>query len=622
MSDCISIYIGYNFSQIATNNKLGAIVKGRQIDKENIPSNLYYSYNNFSLRKENNGLAIIQIFKFLNKNISKSNDFDISINQTNFGESMIKFKKKDLKITVQKLISKFLSLLINNVKVQNIKQIKKVICTIPSYFDEKQKNIIKIALNEALWQKSEPLNENIFLLPEAIATLITLKKEFLEIEKFDIKNYYLLISIYDDLLDLAIISINDNFDYVLRGTNCISDFESVSSHLNKKYKESEQKEIIKKISQKGIDLPDINKIYNTILNHCKSLLNNANLEMKKIKELIIIEKNGKNLSLYNCYFKGYFKKIHNIDHQDAFIYGVARYEPPLTIKKIKIKDEKKQTINIEEKNEIQNNKNLITNIQELQKIEEQINLDFNEKNKVLEKENEKLKKELENSKKKLEELNKKIQKLEKEKNKNKTENKDQTENIKAFESEIKKLEKDLENEKVRALDFKNSLEKITKEKEQIDGEKQDLLKQVMSLNLIIEQKMSSEEKISNCINENYEEIKKIIDENLKQNEEEKKKFEKNQNEILNLMNENNKKYEEMEKKINILNQNEINIKYKNQEIINKIDNSINIIKEINNNNKDFAIKIGNYFEDNKKELNAVKLEIQEIKNQKNEEKKK
>ena len=45
----------------------------------------------------------------------------------------------------------------------------------------------------------------------------------------------------------------------------------------------------------------------------------------------------------------------------------------------------------------------------------------------------------------------------------------------------------------------------------------------MSLNLIIEQKMSSEEKISNCINENYEEIKKIIDENLKQNEEEKKK---------------------------------------------------------------------------------------------------
>ena len=102
----------------------------------------------------------------------------------------------------------------------------------------------------------------------------------------------------------------------------------------------------------------------------------------------------------------------------------------------------------------------------------------------------------------------------------------------------------------------------------------------------------------------------------------KKKFEKNQNEILNLMNENNKKYEEMEKKINILNQNDINIKYKNQEIINKIDNSINIIKEINNNNKDFAIKIGNYFEDNKKELNAVKLEIQEIKNQKNEEKKK
>ena len=123
-------------------------------------------------------------------------------------------------------------------------------------------------------------------------------------------------------------------------------------------------------------------------------------------------------------------------------------------------------------------------------------------------------------------MNKKIQKLEKEKNKNKTENKDQTENIKAFESEIKKLEKDLENEKVRALDFKNSLEKITKEKEQIDGEKQDLLKQVMSLNLIIEQKMSSEEKISNCINENYEEIKKIIDENLKQNEEEKKKKKK------------------------------------------------------------------------------------------------
>lgn len=123
-------------------------------------------------------------------------------------------------------------------------------------------------------------------------------------------------------------------------------------------------------------------------------------------------------------------------------------------------------------------------------------------------------------------MNKKIQKLEKEKNKNKTENKDQTENIKAFESEIKKLEKDLENEKVRALDFKNSLEKITKEKEQIDGEKQDLLKQVMSLNLIIEQKMSSEEKISNCINENYEEIKKIIDENLKQNEEEKKSSKK------------------------------------------------------------------------------------------------
>ena len=115
----------------------------------------------------------------------------------------------------------------------------------------------------------------------------------MEIEKFDIKDYYLLISIYDDLLDLAIISINDNFDYVLRGTNCISDFESVSSYLNKKYKESEQKDIIKKISQKGIDLPDINKIYNTILNHCKALLNNANLEMKKIKELIIIEKNGK-----------------------------------------------------------------------------------------------------------------------------------------------------------------------------------------------------------------------------------------------------------------------------------------------------------------------------------------
>ena len=73
------------------------------------------------------------------KNISKSNDFDISINQTNFGESMIKFKKIDLKITVQKLISKFLSLLINNVKVQNIKQIKKVICTIPSFLMKNKK---------------------------------------------------------------------------------------------------------------------------------------------------------------------------------------------------------------------------------------------------------------------------------------------------------------------------------------------------------------------------------------------------------------------------------------------------------------------------------------------------
>ena len=38
--------------------------------------------------------------------------------------------------------------------------------------------------------------------------------------------------------------------------------------------------------------------------------------------------------------------------------------------------------------------------------------------------------------------------------------------------------------------------------------------------------MGSEEKISNCINENYEEIKKIIDENLKQNEEEKKSSKK------------------------------------------------------------------------------------------------
>ncbi len=41
MSDCISIYFGYNYSQIATNN-FGVIVKARQIDKENIPSNLYY----------------------------------------------------------------------------------------------------------------------------------------------------------------------------------------------------------------------------------------------------------------------------------------------------------------------------------------------------------------------------------------------------------------------------------------------------------------------------------------------------------------------------------------------------------------------------------------------------
>ena len=137
MSDYISIYFGYNYSQIATNN-FGVIVKARQIDKENIPSNLYYSYNNFSLRKENNGLAIIQIFKFLNKNISKSNDFDISINQTNFGESMIQHKK-GLKLTLQKLISKFLSLLINNVKVQNIKQIKKVICTIPSFLMKNKK---------------------------------------------------------------------------------------------------------------------------------------------------------------------------------------------------------------------------------------------------------------------------------------------------------------------------------------------------------------------------------------------------------------------------------------------------------------------------------------------------
>ncbi len=34
MSDCISIYIGYNFSQIATNNKLGAIVKENKLTKK------------------------------------------------------------------------------------------------------------------------------------------------------------------------------------------------------------------------------------------------------------------------------------------------------------------------------------------------------------------------------------------------------------------------------------------------------------------------------------------------------------------------------------------------------------------------------------------------------------
>ena len=324
----LGIDFGYNYSRVSTKGFF-TIQPLSHINKINVPSNLIFDNNNFTLERNNTNLdnnikVIKQIRKLINIKIPKIDNFEIKDN-SKISDRIITIYKNDYSVST--IINKFIQLLMTYFAIK-INFISLIVITIPAYFNDEQRKIIESSV-----QSIKQNSLKVILLEEPIAALINV----LNLNKINNQNdNYLVLTFYEDLLDLSIISLNDNLEFFVKQPALYDDEFRLKNrsirlreYCENKYPFNEN-EIKNQLynNEKIINLNNgiqIKKIdlYKDLFDNCKKLLNKVNLHKKDIKKIIIIgnsEFKDKDICEYYFNCEVIFSK-----NEEAFVNGATKY---------------------------------------------------------------------------------------------------------------------------------------------------------------------------------------------------------------------------------------------------------------------------------------------------------
>ena len=332
----IGIDFGYNYSRIATNGIFNNIQQLPHINKLGVPSNLLYENYNFLIERNtknlnDNKIVIKQIRKLIDKKVPKIDNLQIK-DKDKISDRTITIDKNDYSVAV--IIKIFIQKLIKHFTVK-IDFVSLSVVTIPAYFDDEQKQIIKSSVNSI-----KKNNLEVILLEEPIAALIY----GLQISTKNINDNYLVLTFYEDLLELSIISINDNIEPFVIKPALFDDQFNLKNRLIrlKDYCDNkfsfDEKEIKKLLynDEKIINLNDNKQIkktdlYKDLFDNCKKLLKNVRLDKNNLKKIIIIGNSDfEDKDICEYYFNC---EVIFLKNEDAFVNGAVKYAKKIYKKK-------------------------------------------------------------------------------------------------------------------------------------------------------------------------------------------------------------------------------------------------------------------------------------------------
>ena len=333
----IGIDFGYNYSRIATNGIFNNIQQLPHINKLGVPSNLLYENYNFLIERNtkslnDNKIVIKQIRKLIDKKVPKIDNLQIK-DKDKISDRTITIDKNDysvagiIKIFIQKLIKHF------TVKIDSVSL---SVVTIPAYFDDEQKQIIKSSVNSI-----KKNNLEVILLEEPIAALIY----GLQISTKNNKDNYLVLTFYEDLLELSIISIDDNIEPFVKKPALFDDqfnlknrFIRLKEYCDNKFSFDEK--AIKKLLYNDEKIINLNNniqikktdLYKDLFDNCKKLLKNVELDKNDLKKIIIIGNSDfEDKDICEYYFNC---EVIFLKNEDAFVNGAVKYAKNYCKKKI------------------------------------------------------------------------------------------------------------------------------------------------------------------------------------------------------------------------------------------------------------------------------------------------
>ncbi len=322
----IGIYFGYNISRICSffDQK---IHKFKSDNIYFIFSNIYNINDVYSIKinpekKYENELEINQVRKLLNKEIPKYENFKIKESNDFIGDRIIEFNNYNLKsIIVKEIIYKFFDSFFINMKVNDkLSSNTYIVFTIPAYFEEQQINIIEKTIKEIT------NCSKIFPLKEPIAAKIYDEKKNKNKPK-EINDNHLVITIYNDFLELSIISVEKNLEYYVKKRYCeINPKNYLNKHINKS---NETEIIIEELNNdeemRFKDFANI-KLISYIFNKCIDILKETHLNKNKLKSVIITEDSDK--FEFEDNYKNFFGKeieIRHFNNNAVFVNGASIY---------------------------------------------------------------------------------------------------------------------------------------------------------------------------------------------------------------------------------------------------------------------------------------------------------
>ena len=322
----IGIYFGYNISRICSLFD----TKFYNFKSDNtyfIFSNIYNINDVYSIKinpekKYKNELKINQVRKLLNKEIPKYENFKIKESNDFIGDRIIEFDNYNLKsIIVKEIIYKFFDGLFINMKVNDkLSSNTYIVFTIPAYFEEQQIHIIEKTI-KAITNCSK-----VFPLEEPIAAKIYDEIKNKNKSK-EINDNHLVITIYNDFLELSIISVDKNLEYYVKKRY----YEiNPKNYLNKLINKSNETEIIidelnNDEEMRFKDFSNINLI-SYIYNKCIDILKETYLNKNKLKSVIITEDSDK--FEFEDNYKNFFGKeieIRHFNNKEVFVKGASIY---------------------------------------------------------------------------------------------------------------------------------------------------------------------------------------------------------------------------------------------------------------------------------------------------------